>query len=344
MKVALVKPPLSGHLLRGTGVYFDNLAGSLRSYTAIEVVICTSNQLPKSVDLYHFPYFDPFFLTLPPLRSKKTIVTVHDLTPIKFPQHFPRGLKGELKWQIQRFLLKTVRAIVTDSFASKKDLMALVGINPDKIYPIYLAPAEKFLSLKTKTDKQNVLDKYKLPKKFVMFVGEVNWNKNLVNVIRAIKMVNIPLVIVSQSFAQRKDWFHPANVYLKQAIQEAGNSNLIYPLNQVKQADLICLYQLAAALVYPSYYEGFGLPVVEAMSSGCPVVTSAKGSLKEIVGSAALIIDPDSVTQITGAIKTILQNKRLTEQLIIQGSLQAKKFSWSKTARDTAQVYQQVYP
>jgi len=163
------------------------------------------------------------------------------------------------------------------------------------------------------------------------------------HIIEAITEVKVPLVIVSKSFVERHDTsYNPWKESLLEAQMLAKNNQLIHKIGHIPQEELIGLYKLAACLVFPSFYEGFGLPVVEAFATGCPVVSSSGGSLVEIVGDAAYIVDPAEVKTIVEGIKEILTNAELKRQLVSKGYKQVKKFTWSKTAAETANVYKSV--
>lgn len=343
MKVVIVDPPILGHRIRGTGVYAKYYAQVLEKYGGVEVMTVEISDLPKDADIYHFPYFDPFFLTLPFFKNKKIVVTIHDLIPLLFPGHFPRGIKGEIKWQIQKWLIHNVDAIITDSYASKKDIIDILHIDPQKIHPIYLAPLENFFEKKTSSEKEHVRKKYQLPANFALYVGETNWNKNLPNMIRAVKKAKTHLVIVSKSFVEKHDMsYNPWKESLLEAQHEAAGSHLIHGIGHIDLDDLISLYQLAEVLLLPSYYEGFGLPVVEAFASECPVIASHRGSLAEIVGKAGIIVNPDSVEDLVSALVKIHADKALRKMLVHEGKLQLGKFSWKKTVQETVKVYNSI--
>lgn len=343
MHIAIIEPPIKAHNLRGIGIYANNLSKSLEKIYPGEIIKASTTKLPSNCDLYHFPYFDPFFLTLPIIRHKPTVITIHDLIPIRFNRYFPRGIKGEIKWQIQKILAKNTEAIITDSYASKDDVIRYIGINKNKIYPIYLAADDIFFQKTSDNEKAKTKNKYNLPQQFALFVGDINWNKNLVNVIKAVKSINFPLVIISRTINNKQidtenPWLHELN----QAKTEMANSKLFTVLDNVSQSELANFYQIAEVLLYPSRYEGFGLPVLEAFASQCPVITSDKGSLKEITGDAALIIDPESPQKIAHAINKIINDFSLSSILITKGNNRVQKFSWEKTAKETYTVYNQI--
>src|ERR1035437_9648563 len=162
MKIAIDMSPLKTgnflqHRVRGTGFYLENLKRSLlKYYPKNEYIFFTRGEkLPKDVEVVHYPYFEPFFLTLPVFSKNKKIVTVHDLTPLVFPDHFKSGLKGNLKWQIQKLALKNADAIITDSESSKKDIVKFAGINSEKIKVVYLAAGPEF---KVLDHRSSILD------------------------------------------------------------------------------------------------------------------------------------------------------------------------------------------
>lgn len=343
MKVAIIDPPILGHRIRGTGVYAHHYATELEKYGGVGVVTAEISDLPQDVDIYHFPYFDPFFLTLPFFKTKKTVVTIHDLIPLIFPDHFPRGIKGEIKWQVQKHLIRGVDAIITDSHSSKNDIERILKINSVKISSIYLAPLENFFEKKNPQEKEHVRKKYKLPVSFMLYVGETNWNKNVTNIIRAAKLAKVHLVIVSKSFVEKHDTtYNPWKENLFEAQREAYACDLIHGIGHIELEELISLYQLAQALLLPSYYEGFGLPVVEAFASRCPVITTHRGSLKEVAGEAGLIVEPDDVEGIGKAMQQMSKDKKLRQELINKGETQLKQFSWRKTVQQTVNVYNKV--
>src|SRR5690606_8255299 len=142
-------------------------------------------------DLLHIPYFDPFFIHLPLQKKSKLVVTVHDLTPLVFPDIFPAGIKGNLKWQFNKRLLAKADGIITDSHASATDIHRLTGIPKNKIHTVYLAAGEEFKKMENGKWKMEIKEKYGLPDRFVLYVGDVTANKNLPRLIDAIKEANL---------------------------------------------------------------------------------------------------------------------------------------------------------
>lgn len=346
MKIAidlssLTKGNFLQHRVRGTGFYLENLKKSLLKFFPDNEYIFFSrgDELPDDIDLIHYPYFEPFFLTLPFFKKKKTIVTVHDLTPLVFPKNFPSGIRGKIKWQIQKISLRNSNTIITDSNCSKRDIMKFTGIDKEKIKVIYLAAGEHF-----KNNKNLKLSIKNLPDRFVLYVGDVTWNKNLVRLLEAIEKVNIPIVMTGKALVgEDYDKSNPWNSDLVKVKQIISKSKNISTLGFVSEEDLIALYNSATVFVMPSLYEGFGLPILEAMSCGCPVVTTREGSIPEVAGEAVFYVNAYDSDDIAKGIKKVFLDKVLQRELSNKGLEQSKKFSWEKTARETTSVYKFLY-
>jgi glycosyltransferase involved in cell wall biosynthesis len=347
MRIAIdISPLQSGHKVRGVGFYLTYLKKALLEYYPENEYIFFQKEeaISGSVDVVHYPYFDPFFFTLPFLKKHKTVVTVHDLTPLVFPKHFPAGLKGNIKWQLQRFNLQKVDGILTDSIASKKDIQRIVGINPDYITVAYLAAGEEFKRLKIgDLSLKNIKEKYNLPDEFVLYVGDATWNKNLPRLLHAVKELDVPLVMVGKALvASNIDSNNKWNNDLVAVQKKAAENKKVKLLGFVPTEDLVVLYNLASVLAYPSVYEGFGLPVIEAMQSGCPVIISHEGSVPEVGGNAAEYFDGNSTESLIETIQKVFQSKTLQKELSEKGLDRAKKFSWKKTAEHTVEAYTKV--
>lgn len=350
MKIAIDISPISKnsssmHKVRGVGIYINMLVNNLQKFDdKNEYFFIENNNFPEKVDLIHYPYFDPFFLTLPNKFNNKTVVTVHDLTPLLFPKYFPAGILGKTKWFMQKNRLKKASYIVTDSDSSKKDIQKLVGIPNTKIRTSYLAVGEYFKPIKNEKIKKNIKQKFSLPDKFLLYVGDATWNKNLPRLISAVKKTEYKLVLVGKVWSGSANLIsnNPWNNDLRQVTKEIDGDSQFLRLGFVSDDDLVGLYNLASALLMPSLYEGFGLPVLEAFSCGCPVVASDRGSLKEVASSAALIVDPEDEQQIVNSIKKIFESK-IALEFSKKGLLQSKKFSISNMMSSLIRVYEEVY-
>lgn len=347
MNIAIdVSPLQSGHKVRGVGFYLSYLKSALLEYYPENnyQFFQQGEVIRETIDLVHYPYFDPFFLTLPIVKKYKTVVTVHDLTPLVFPDHFPPGLKGTLRWQAQRHNLKKVEGILTDSKASKKDIERLIAIPENKISVVYLAAGKEFKQFKIeKSVVNNLKVKYQLPDEFILYVGDVTWNKNLPRLLQALQKFDIPLVMVGKALlAANVDKQNQWNKDLLKVQRLAQGNKNILRLGFVPTDDLVVLYNLATVFVYPSIYEGFGLPILEAMQSGCPVIISREGCMPEVGGDAAEYFDGYNTESLIETMKKVLNSTDLQKQLSEKGLEQAKKFSWKKTAEQTIHAYEEV--
>jgi len=348
MNIALDITPIKNsksvtHRVRGTGFYIENLKRSLLQYFPNNkyIFFTRGEKIPKNVNLIHYPYFEPFFLTLPIFKEHKTVVTVHDLTPLVFPKYFPIGIKGGIKWQIQKRALRKTDAIITDSICSKNDMVRHTGISDSKIQVVYLAASDAFKKIEKSSILGSIREKYNLPQRFVLYVGDVTWNKNLPRLIEAIKKINLTLVMVGSALVQKEfDHSNPWNQDLLKVQNLVQNDKRVIRLGFIPTQDLVALYNLATVFVMPSLYEGFGLPILEAMSCGCPVVTTKMGSIPEVVGNAAYYVDAYDINEIANGIGEVYFNQKLQKELSQKGLMRAKKFSWQKTAENTMNVYE----
>lgn len=346
MNVALVIPNsdrILTHRVRGSGVYAENLSKSLKKYFPKDNFIETTwDKVPSKADIVHFLYFEPFFLTLPIFKKGKIVVTVHDFIPFVFPKYFPRGIRGEIKWLIQKNLLKRCDAIITDSESSKKDIIKFTGIDSSKVKVVYLAVDRDFRKLTDKEAEKTKL-KYKLPEDFLLYVGDVTWNKNLPRLIEAVGKLNIPLVLVGKALASDNfDKNNPWNRDLSTVKDKVKGNKKIKVLGFVDKEDLVGLYNLAKVFVMPSLYEGFGFPILEAMACGCPVVTSKTGSIPEVTENSVYYVNPCSTEDISKGILKVYSEEKLQKDLSQKGLIQAKIFSWEKTASETMSLYKKL--
>lgn len=347
MRIAIDSTPLSsGHNVRGTGSYTKNLIEALQKYEKQHSYsfFTRGKNLPDNVGLVHYPCFDPFFTTLPLRKPKPVIVSVHDLVPLIFPDKFPRGMKGEIAWQIQKRSLRAVARIITDSQQSKEDIRRIVGYSPERIDVIPLAPAPSFRRIADKRVLQNVRKKYDLPERYLLYVGDVNWNKNITGMLQAFRKLKsqsskLKLVLVGKAFTNRS---LPEAKEIKDLIAKLKLTADIKILGFVPEEDLVAVYNLAAVYVQPSWYEGFGLPVLEAMACGAPVVCSYTASLKEI-GGPAVSIDPGDVNNIASGILRVLSMENSERERLIREELAwARKFSWKTVAAMTVASYEKA--
>ncbi len=341
-----VSPLQDGNSIRGVGYYTQHLVESLKNEIKtnseyknwnIDLITDKKNFDEKKYDLVHYPYFDPFFLTLPKKNKTKRIVTVHDLIPIQYKTHFPVGIKGLIKWFIQKKNVKNSDLIITISHSSKYDISDILKYPTDKIYVTYLAADKNFKPITDKEKLKLVKDKYSLPDKFILYVGDINWNKNIPTLVKACQKINIPLVLVGSVFEKSVIEDHPWNkdlIWLKQ--QKFKN---IITTGFIPDQDLNIIYNLAFAYCQPSFAEGFGLPLVQAMKANCPVIYSHKTSLPEVMNENPIFFNPDSINDLILAIQSLEKNDKLRENIIKLNKDRSDFFDWSLTAKQTLAVY-----
>ena len=362
MKVAINVSPLKNtNRYRGVGIYTDLLVKSFRllKIPGFSFQLVEEKKFPQDCDLIHYPFFDLFFLTLPIKKLKPTVVTIHDVIPLVFPEHYPVGLRGSLKFQIQKKSLKNVKAVITDSENSKRDIFKYLNYPKEKIYVVPLAPADDFKKLEIGNWKLEIKQKYQLPDNFVLYVGDINYNKNIPGLIRAFKLIStseVGLVLVGKAFLdenlkEAKEILQLIkNLSLRSRtlfLTDARNNSLklskkVVRLGWIPTEDLVEIYNLATVYCQPSFYEGFGLPVLEAMACGCPVVAAKTSSLPEICGEAAILVNPDDINDIANGIKKVLYDISIYDILRKRGLGWVKNFSWKKVVQKTYEVYQKV--
>ncbi|MBI2196452.1 glycosyltransferase family 4 protein [Candidatus Daviesbacteria bacterium] len=351
MKVAINTLPLkSAHKYRGIGYYTVNLLESLKQETSMDVSEFTKLTDVKDVDIIHYPWFDLFFHTLPIRRYFPTIVTIHDLIPLVFPNHYPVGLKGKLNFILQKIALSSCKYIITDSNTSKQDIVKFLKIKNERISVISLAADPKFRVLNNDTKLLHIKRQYHLPERFLLYVGDANRVKNLPFLIEGYReLLKIPgyldlkLVLVGGVFLKHVENIdHPELESLKlvnKLIKQYGlDENIIRP-GQIEDGELVAFYNLATLYVQPSIYEGFGLPILQAFASGTPVIASNKGSLPEIGGQAAVYFDPVDIRQFTIIAKELLEDPSLLNKLSKLGLKRSTQFSWKRVARETESIY-----
>ena len=280
---------------------------------------------------------DPIGVVPLQLANCLRITTIHDVIPYIYPE-----TSTTLDWLIYRFWLplavRRLDAIITDSRQSKEDILHFLPIKEKNVTVVPLAAGEAYHPLPDGEIKR-VLEKYDIRPPYILYVGALEARKNMLGLLEAYARLRRwsekwTLVIVGA----RKWKYAP----IFETVQRLGLEPFVDFTGYVEEEDLPALYNGADLFVFPSLYEGFGLPVLEAMACGTPVVTSNTSSLPEVAGDAALLIDPYDIDEIVAAMRTILEDKALAAELRTKGLARAKEFSWERTARETIAVYEKV--
>ena len=259
-------------------------------------------------------------------KSKKQVVTIHDIAFITFPDSFSKVFRRYYQYVIPK-VIKRADKIITVSNFTKSEILKFYPFAKDKIEVIYLGVDEKFRVLDIK--KQN----------YILYVGSINKRKNFISVLKTFMYLDIDYkLIMVGNFSNN----FTLDEISKKLIKKAKQSDKIEFRENVSDEELIKLYNLAKLFIYPSFYEGFGLPVAEAMACGTPVITSNVSSLPEVGGDAVVYVDPNNIEDIKEKIIMILNDEDLQKQMIENGLKRAKEFTWEKSAKKHMEVFQKV--
>jgi glycosyltransferase involved in cell wall biosynthesis len=291
-----------------------------------------------AVDLAHVPYWGS------PLQSPVPIVvTVHDVTTL-LVREYRRGLRPRLYTALVSAAARSADHVITDSKASQADIIKHLKIPAERVTPIYLAAGPEFKPDSEFLMDMAILKKYDLPDLYVLYLGGYEIHKNVATLLLAYTYVakalgeDYPLVLTGTKPDESSPHIPPYDAY----ITELGLTDSIHWAGQIDEADKPAVYRGAQTFVFPSRYEGFGLPPLEAMACGTPVVTSNSSSLPEVVGDAGFAIDPDDDRQMGGSIIATVVQEELAADLKQKGLAQAATFSWEKTATETLMIYSEV--
>lgn len=290
--------------------------------------------LKEGLSLYHVPAGN-----VPFVYPKKVVYTVHDLAIYKNPGWFPSQMMSRHFMTPQS--LRAANHIIAVSESTKKDLKALFNIKDSKISVIYEAADIESIPLKRK--KIETLEKFRLPKKYLLYIGTIEPRKNIITLLRAYKrmvtkepsLANVPLVIAGHKGYKSDMVFNELRELKLQPAQ-------VKYLGYVTHNEKIELLRHATLFVFPSLYEGFGIPVLEAMALGVPVITSNLSALPEVTGKAAWLVSPEDDAALAAAMREGLLNTTKRKQIARRGKEQAKKFSWAAAARETIAVYHKI--
>ncbi len=288
------------------------------------------------VDIFHAPDF-----VLPPTRrTTRTLLTVHDLSFVRDPESAAPRLRAYLERVVPRSVA-CADHVLADSAATRSDLLTLYGAPPEKVTVLYSGVSEVFRPVRDPTVLAAVCQRYGLRRPFVLSVGTVQPRKNYARLIRAFAQVRQTAELSDYTLviAGGRGWLD-ADIFAQ--VERSGvRDSVIFP-GFVAETDLPALYSAADLFAYPSLYEGFGLPLLEAMACGTPVVASNAASLPEVAGDAALLVDPTDEAGLTRALRWALTDLDLRSRLIARGFKQANRFTWRAAASQLLEIYERL--
>ena len=276
-------------------------------------------------------FYSPDFVLPPTLPHARTLLTVHDLSFLLYPEHFVPKLVRYLTTVVPRSIARADR-VLADSESTRDDLISQYDTPPDKVEVLYSGADSRFQPSPTSGEQERLQARYRIGKRpYVLSVGTLQPRKNYVNLIRAFARLECGTQLL---IAGGWGWLYEC------VFAEAEKHNdRVHLLGLVDDADLPALYRNAALFALPSLYEGFGLPVLEAMACGIPVVCSDCSSLPEVAGDAALLVDPCDPDAIAAAMTTVLTDDDQRIEMVSRGLAQASRFTWDKAARQLLDVF-----
>jgi len=286
-------------------------------------------------DILHCPDY-----LIPPTLNKNIILTIHDLAFIRFP-------KFNFEWFIKKYTREVKKnaqiskKIIADSKSTKNDIIRFFKIDSRKVDVVHLAADKTFRTLTADRIDKNILKKYKIDKKYILSVGTIEPRKNFITLIKAFNHIKQKKADFSYKLviAGRTGW-KSEDTYLER--ENSPYREDILFTGRVPNRDLVQIYNQAELFVYPSLFEGFGLPPLEAMSCGLPVIASDTSSLKEVIGNAGILVSPGDNIELQKQILHALENEEIKEELKRKSLIRAKKFSWIDTARKTLEIYNKI--
>ena len=321
--------------LRGLVPRFRIVAEDAEPYSVSEQVRIPVRLAREGVRLVHEPHY-----VLPPLTRCRSVVTIHDCIHLMFPQYLPNRLGYYYARTFMWTATRQAARILTVSEASKRDILRLFGVPSEKVQVIHNAIDARFLTPPDEATTERVRQRYQLDHPFVLYVGNIKPHKNIERMIDAFGRARpdgppgLKLVIIGDEVSK-----YPS---LRQMVHRHKLDKHVRFLGFQPQETLASFYRLSGAFVFPSLYEGFGLPPLEAMACGTPVITSNVSSLPEIAGDAALLVDPYDVDAIAGAMLQVFADRSLRETLIARGRERVRQFSWAESVARVRAVYMDV--
>lgn len=287
------------------------------------------------VDLLHVQY------TAPPFAPCPVVATIHDLSFEHLPETFKRRSRMQLRLTVRRTARRAAQ-IIAPSEHTRRDLVATYGIAPERVSLIPLAAGARFAPVTDEGELRRVRGRYGIAEDYILALGSIQPRKNLARLVRAYAdlrrarpQAKLPQLVI----AGKRAWLYAETL---RAISESGAQDKIILTGYVPEADLPALYSGARCFVYPSLFEGFGLPPLEAMACGTPVIAGDRTSLPEVVGDAGLLVNPFDEAALARSIARLLDDDGLRAALRAQGLERARRFSWRRTAQLTLAAYERA--
>lgn len=311
------------------------VAEPARAYSLAEQLRVPLAARRLHADLFHAPHY-----VLPPLVPGRAVVTIHDCIHLRFPQYLPSRAAWVYAHTMIRAAARKATRILTVSEASKRDILHYTGVAPGKVVVVYNGLDARFAAAPDDEALDRVRQRFDLSHPFVLYVGNIKPHKNLERLIEGFARAraggpdDLRLVVIGDEISK-----YPA---LRQSVHRHRLDKHVRFFGFQPAATLVAFYRLARAFVFPSLYEGFGLPPLEAMANLTPVVTSNLSSLPEVVGDAAVLVDPYDVESIADGIRRVVTDEALRRHLVERGRLRVQDFSWRAAAARTLAVYREA--
>jgi glycosyltransferase involved in cell wall biosynthesis len=322
-------------IARELGENFRTVAAPSANYSVSEQFRIPVSLRREHIDLFHAPHY-----VLPPLTHCRSVVTIHDCIHLLFPQYLPNRLARLYARTAMWTAARRSDRILTGSEASKNDILRCLKVPAEKVTVIYHAIDDRLSHDPSAEQMALVRERYQLKDPFVLYVGNIKPHKNVERLIDAFSRLrrqgfeDLKLLIIGDEISK-----HPS---LRREVHRLKLHKHVRFLGFVPVATLAALYRMASVFVFPSLYEGFGLPPLEAMACGTPVVTSNVSSLPEVVGDAAFLIDPYDPESIADGMRQVLTNEELRQTLRARGFLQVRRYSWEASVQRVREIYAEV--
>jgi len=321
---------------------FDGLSVDLAKVWFEQVAFPRACQ-QQGVDLAQVPYFAP------PLHpTVPTLVTIHDLIPLLLPAYRGSALV-RLYTRLVAQAAHRAALILTDSHASRRDIIRHLRVPSDRVRVIHLAADVAYRPIPQGTHREAIRRKYGLPPSYFLYLGGFDQRKNVTALLQAFARIvtscklqvtsSEPWLVVAGRLPEEDTPFTPDP---RRIAQELGIAEQVIFIGWVSEEDKPALYSGARGFIFPSQYEGFGLPPLEAMACGTPVIASDRGSLPEVVGSGGILVSPDDVPGLAEAMRSLWEDQALRQELSERAQRQAARFSWARAAQETLAAYREV--